>query len=114
MKKLFIKLAKILGYEIIDQNNFVSPTLHKELNEDFIFASGETIYARDLVRLLFLEFDLDYRNHFIEKDNTKNVIVDWQADISKINNFLEYKPKISILETCYKILKENYAYDVKK
>ena len=34
MKKLFIKLAKILGYEIIDQNNFVSPTLHKELNED--------------------------------------------------------------------------------
>ncbi len=34
MKKLFIKLAKILGYEIIDQNNFVSPTLHKKLNED--------------------------------------------------------------------------------
>ena len=34
MKKLFIKLAKTLGYEIIDQNNFVSPTLHKELNED--------------------------------------------------------------------------------
>ena len=34
MKKLFIKLAKILGYEIIDQNNFVSPTLNKELNED--------------------------------------------------------------------------------
>ena len=34
MKKLFIKLAKALGYEIIDQNNFVSPTLDKELNED--------------------------------------------------------------------------------
>ena len=34
MKKLFIKLAKILGYEIIDQNNFVSPTLNKKLNED--------------------------------------------------------------------------------
>ena len=34
MKKIFIKLAKILGYEIIDQNNFISPTLNKELNED--------------------------------------------------------------------------------
>jgi len=29
MKKLFIRLAKILGYEIIDQNNFISPTLNK-------------------------------------------------------------------------------------
>ena len=34
MKKLFIKLAKFLGYEIIDQNSFVSPTLGKEINED--------------------------------------------------------------------------------
>ena len=34
MKKLFIKLAKILGFEIIDQNNFSSPTLNKKLDED--------------------------------------------------------------------------------
>ena len=34
MKKIFIKLAKILGYEIIDQNKFKSPTLNKDLNED--------------------------------------------------------------------------------
>ena len=34
MKKLFIKLAKFLGYEIIDQNNFSSPTLDKRLKED--------------------------------------------------------------------------------
>ena len=34
MKKLFIKLTKALGYEIIDQNSFFSPTLNKELNED--------------------------------------------------------------------------------
>ena len=32
MKKIFIKLAKALGFEIIDQNNFISPTLNKELN----------------------------------------------------------------------------------
>ena len=34
IKKLFIKLSKVLGYEIIDQNDFSSPTLEKQLNED--------------------------------------------------------------------------------
>jgi len=34
LKKLFIKISKILGYQIIDQANFNSPTLEKELNED--------------------------------------------------------------------------------
>ena len=43
MKKLFIKLAKLLGYEIIDQNNFVSPTLDKELNEDLSFINNKSI-----------------------------------------------------------------------
>ena len=33
MKKIFIKLARLLGYEIIDQNNFVSPSLEKELSD---------------------------------------------------------------------------------
>ena len=34
MKKLFIKIIKLLGFEIIDQNKFLSPTLDKELNKD--------------------------------------------------------------------------------
>ena len=34
MKKIFIKICKLLGFEIIDQNKFSSPTLNKELNED--------------------------------------------------------------------------------
>ena len=33
LKKLFIKLCRIFGYEIIDQANFRSPTLKKSLNE---------------------------------------------------------------------------------
>tara|TARA_Y100000992_G_scaffold214080_1_gene147588 strand:+ start:598 stop:1572 length:975 start_codon:yes stop_codon:yes gene_type:complete len=43
MKKLFIKLAKVLGYEIIDQNNFVSPTLNKDLNEDLSLINDKSI-----------------------------------------------------------------------
>ena len=33
IKKIFIKISRLLGYEIIDQNSFKSPTLDKELNE---------------------------------------------------------------------------------
>ena len=33
-KRLFIKFSKLLGFEIIDQNEFSSPTLNKELNEN--------------------------------------------------------------------------------
>jgi len=43
MKKIFIKLAKALGYEIIDQNNFISPTLNKELNEELSSINNQSI-----------------------------------------------------------------------
>ena len=43
MKKLFIKLARLLGYEIIDQNNFSSPTLNKKLNEDLSTLNQKSI-----------------------------------------------------------------------
>ena len=32
-KKIFIKICRIIGFEIIDQSNFSSPTLGKELND---------------------------------------------------------------------------------
>ena len=34
LKRLFIKICKILDFEIIDQNEFYSPTLKKKLNEN--------------------------------------------------------------------------------
>ena len=43
MKKLFIKLAKILGFEIIDQNQFSSPTLKKELDKDLSILNEKSI-----------------------------------------------------------------------
>ena len=43
IKKIFIKVSKILGYEIIDQNNFSSPTLQKELNEDLSIINEKSI-----------------------------------------------------------------------
>ena len=43
IKKLFIKLCKIMGYEIIDQNNFTSPTLGKKLNEELSILNNKSI-----------------------------------------------------------------------
>ena len=43
IKKLFIKLSKFLGYEIIDQNDFSSPTLQKELNNDLSIINEKSI-----------------------------------------------------------------------
>jgi hypothetical protein len=43
IKKLFIKLSKVLGYELIDQNDFKSPTLQKELNEDLSIINKKSI-----------------------------------------------------------------------
>jgi hypothetical protein len=43
LKKLFIKFSKVLGYEIIDQSDFSTPTLQKELNEDLSIINEKSI-----------------------------------------------------------------------
>ena len=62
IKKLFIKLSKIMGYEIIDQNDFTSPTLDKELNQDLsilndksiVLPLGEVKISRKITSILIL------------------------------------------------------------
>ena len=43
MKKFFIKICKFFGYEILDQNNFSSPTMGKELNEELSILNEKSI-----------------------------------------------------------------------
>ena len=43
IKKIFIKISRSLGYEIIDQNKFVSPTLNKKLNEELSIINEKSI-----------------------------------------------------------------------
>ena len=62
MKKLFIKLAKFFGFEIVDQNQFSSPTLNRELNEDLstineksiILPLGEVKISRQVKSILIV------------------------------------------------------------
>ena len=61
-KKLFIKISKILGYEIIDQAEFVSPTLEKKLNDELstinnksiVLPLGEVVITRKIKSVLII------------------------------------------------------------
>ena len=43
MKKLFIKICKLFGLEVIDQNKFFSPSLNKELNQELSIFNEKSI-----------------------------------------------------------------------
>ena len=55
-KKLFIKICKILGYEIIDQNEFYSPTLNKAIAMAYVSSDqkdiGNKIYIKIRKKLI--------------------------------------------------------------
>ena len=56
LKKIFIKISRLLGFEIIDQNSFVSPTLNKELNENLSEFNPEAFSKRSNLGLKFSKF----------------------------------------------------------
>ena len=43
LKKIFIKICRVFGYEIIDQNNFYVPTQNKSLNENLNIPGKKSI-----------------------------------------------------------------------
>ena len=43
VKKIFVKMCRVLGYEIIDQNNFEIPTLEKNAIENISIAGKKSI-----------------------------------------------------------------------
>ena len=43
LKKLFIKICRIFGYEIIDQSNFYVPTQEKDLDKDLSIQGKKSI-----------------------------------------------------------------------
>ena len=43
IKKIFVKICRILDFEIIDQNNFFVPTLNKNLNENLNIPGKKSI-----------------------------------------------------------------------
>ena len=105
LKKIFVKIIKSLGFEIIDQNEFRSPTLNKDLNQQLstlnksiILPLGEVKLTRKISSLLII-----FR--------TNSNIEIWDQNKKRIfeKDKIEYiKRSLNSLIKAVKNLKENY------
>ena len=122
MKKFFIKICKFFGFEIIDQNEFTSPTLNKELNEDLsifnqksiVLPLGEVKITRKVNSILIIirvnteieVWDQNKRRLF-EKPKIEYSIRSIKSLINSINycqsKYLDLKIKTIILDDSSKI-----------
>ena len=105
LKKIFVKIIKSLGFEIIDQNEFRSPTLNKDLNQQLssinksiILPLGKVNLTRKISSLLII-----FR--------TNSNIEIWDQNKKRIfeKDKIEYiKRSLNSLIKAVKNLKENY------
>ena len=105
LKKIFVKIIKSLGFEIIDQNEFRSPTLNKDLNQQLssinksiILPLGKVNLTRKISSLLII-----FR--------TNSNIEIWDQNKKRIfeKDKIEYiKRSLNSLIKAIKNLKENY------
>ena len=122
MKKFFIKICRFFGFEIIDQNRFISPTLNKELSKDLsilnkksiVLPLGEVKITRKVKSILIVirvnteieVWDQNKRRLF-EKPKIEYSIRSIKSLINSINycqsKYLDLKIKTIILDDSSKI-----------
>ena len=111
MKKLFIKIARYLGYELIDQSNFSSPTLNKTLDQELsiinkksiVLPLGEVKITRK-VNSLFVVFRMNTdveiwdqnKRRLFEKPKIEYSSRSLRSLIKSINSCKKKYPNISI------------------
>ncbi len=109
-KKIFIKFSKLLGFEIIDQNEFSSPTLNKELNENLsnikksiILPLGEVKLTRKIKSLSIIfrtntniEIWDQNKKRIFEKPKIEYALRCLNSLIKSIKKVKEKKPDILI------------------
>ena len=133
MKKFFIKICKFFGFEIIDQNEFTSPTLDKELNKDLsilnkksiVLPLGEVKITRKVKSILIIVrvnteievWDQNKRRLF-EKPKIEYSIRSIKSLINSINycqsKYLDLKIKTIILDDSSKIENLNKIKEIIK
>ena len=123
LKKFFVKLIKAFGFEIIDQNQFKSPTLNKELNDQLsnlnksiILPLGEVKLKRKINDLLVIfrtnsniEIWDQNKKRIFEADKIEYVKRSLNSLIKSIKNLDQNYPslKINLIVVDDKSIKEN-------
>ena len=110
LKKLFVKIIKSFGFEIIDQNQFISPTLNKELNQQLssldksiILPLGEVKLTRKAKSLMIIfrtnsniEIWDQNKKRIFEKDKIEYIKRSLNSLIKAINNLKKINNLINI------------------
>ena len=125
--KLFIKIARKLGFEIVDQNNFTIPTSGKNLDENLnIFNTknitlplGEVKITRDIDSFLIIFRSFTNENKLLsqnkkrlfEKDKKEYTLRSLQ---SICKNIINLKKEINDINIFLKIIDDNSKADVKE
>ncbi len=125
--KLFIKIARKLGFEIVDQNNFTIPTSGKNLDENLsVFNTknitlplGEVKITRNIDSFLIIFRSFTNENKLLsqnkkrifEKDKKEYTLRSLQ---SICNNIINLKKEINDINIFLKIIDDNSKADVKK
>jgi len=110
-KKLFIKLCRLMGYEIIDQNNFYIPTSDKNLNESLSVSGkksinlplGEVKISRKVKSLDIIirtcssvNMLTQSKKRIFEQDKIEYTLRSLNSILRSINYAKEYHSKINI------------------
>ena len=98
LKKLFIKLCRLLGFEIIDQSNFSSPTLRKGLEETL------SIQGKKSITIPLGQIDIKKKIKFIKiilRTCTAELIMDQNKKriFDKKKNDYTFKTLISLIKS---------------
>ena len=111
LKKIFITISRLLGYEILDQNKFISPTLNKKLNEELsifnkksiVMPLGEVKISRKVTSLLIvfrtnskIEIWDQNKKRIFEKQKIKYVEKSLKSLIKSIKKCIQNLPSLEI------------------
>ena len=76
----------------------------KNIWEDFVLANSKTFFARDFVKKLFDDHNLNYQDHITELDKAIIQKKSWDIDITKLENAIFKTPSIDIYDICDELL----------
>ena len=110
LKKFFIKICRIFGYEIIDQSNFYIPTSKKSLNEilhshgnkSIVLPMGETKITRKVKALTVIfrsctnvNMLTQNKKRLFDKEKSEYTFRSLNSIISSLQNAKEYFSNVS-------------------
>ena len=78
--------------------------LKRKINKDFIIGTGKTYTGREMVKIFFNQYNLDYKKH-IKESSKNNSFLRYNADISLLKRKLKFYPKKDIFKVLSDIMK---------